>query len=99
MGKRSNFERVPERDFYPTPAEAAVPLLRHLAADRLLRAVRGRRRPSSAPAGAGHFCTYAFDIAPRGRIHEGDATNRIEHGRRRLLHHEPAVGRGTSSIR
>ena len=30
MGKRSNFERV-ERDFYPTPYEAVVPLLPHLA--------------------------------------------------------------------
>lgn len=29
MGKRSNFERV-ERDFYPTPLEAVVPLLPHL---------------------------------------------------------------------
>ena len=29
MGKRSNFERV-ERDFYPTPYEAVVPLLPHL---------------------------------------------------------------------
>lgn len=31
MGKRSNFERV-ERDFYPTPYEAVIPLLPHLAA-------------------------------------------------------------------
>lgn len=29
MGKRSEFERV-ERDFYPTPYEAVVPLLPHL---------------------------------------------------------------------
>lgn len=29
VGKRSNFERV-ERDFYPTPYEAVVPLLPHL---------------------------------------------------------------------
>lgn len=29
MGKRSNFERV-ERDFYPTPKEAVIPLLPHL---------------------------------------------------------------------
>lgn len=29
MGKRSNFERV-ERDFYPTPYEAVVPLFPHL---------------------------------------------------------------------
>ena len=29
MGKRSNFERV-ERDFYPTPLEAVIPLLPHL---------------------------------------------------------------------
>ena len=29
MGKRSNFERI-ERDFYPTPEEALIPLLPHL---------------------------------------------------------------------
>jgi hypothetical protein len=29
MGKRSDFERV-ERDFYPTPYEAVIPLLSHL---------------------------------------------------------------------
>jgi hypothetical protein len=29
MGKRSNFERV-ERDFYPTPYEAVLPLVPHL---------------------------------------------------------------------
>ena len=29
MGKRSNFERR-ERDFYPTPYEAVVPLFPHL---------------------------------------------------------------------
>lgn len=29
MGKRSNFERK-ERDFYPTPLEAVVPLMKHL---------------------------------------------------------------------
>lgn len=29
MGKRSNFERV-ERDFYPTPIQAVIPLMTHL---------------------------------------------------------------------
>ena len=29
MGKRSNFERV-ERDYYPTPIEAVIPLMPHL---------------------------------------------------------------------
>lgn len=29
MGKRSNFERI-ERDFYPTPYEAVVPLMSHI---------------------------------------------------------------------
>ena len=29
MGKRSDFERV-ERDFYPTPIEAVMPLVPHL---------------------------------------------------------------------
>lgn len=30
MGKRSNFERR-ERDFYPTPYEAVIPLMNHIA--------------------------------------------------------------------
>ena len=29
MGKRSNFERI-ERDYYPTPYEAVLPLIPHL---------------------------------------------------------------------
>lgn len=33
MGKRSNFERK-ERDFYPTPYEAVVPLFPHLGTHR-----------------------------------------------------------------
>ena len=32
MGKRSNFERV-ERDFYPTPISAVVPLVPYLPQD------------------------------------------------------------------
>ncbi len=34
MGKRSNFDRVP-RDYYPTPLEAVLPLLKHLPEDVL----------------------------------------------------------------
>ena len=32
MGKRSNFERI-EKDFYPTPYKAILPLLPHLSKD------------------------------------------------------------------
>ena len=33
MGKRSNFERV-ERDFYPTPREAVLPLVPHIGGEK-----------------------------------------------------------------
>ena len=63
MGKRSDFKRV-ERDFYPTPKEAVLPLLPHLpeiikycepcAGDaRLIRHLEP------------HVCVAAYDIEPR----------------------------------
>lgn len=82
MGKRSNFERV-ERDFYPTPYEAVVPLLSHLGVSK-----RGNNRYgcvfSEPCAGdgalihhlteAGHMVCFAGDIEPRStRIVRSDA--------------------------
>lgn len=68
MGKRSNFKRV-ERDFYPTPREAVIPLVPHLSegdywepcagdgalVDHIFDLTKG-----------GLFCSYATDIEPRG---------------------------------
>lgn len=77
MGKRSSFERV-ERDFYPTPHEAVLPLLPHLApGTRFVEPCAGDGALIDALDRAGHRCTYAFDIEPlRWDIHLGDA--RIE---------------------
>jgi hypothetical protein len=75
MGKRSNFERVP-RDFYPTPAEAVVPLLRHLLPGTVfLEPCAGNGTLIDHLQRAGHRCTYGVDIAPQWPIvREGDAT-------------------------
>jgi hypothetical protein len=81
MGKRSTFERR-ERDFYPTPREAAVPLLRHLAPrTRFCEPCAGDGALIRHLQAAGHFCTYAFDIEPRDTgIHIGDATIELSAG-------------------
>ena len=75
MGKRSNFERV-ERDFYPTPEEAVIPLLPHLPEE-------GTFVEPCAGDGAliDHLekltnlkCTLGSDIEPRREdIYEKDA--------------------------
>jgi len=74
MGKRSNFERR-ERDFYPTPFEAVVPLFPHILEDQticepcagdgtLVRHLMRRRR-----------VIEAFDIEPQdSSVAKGDAT-------------------------
>lgn len=76
MGKRSDFKRV-ERDYYPTPVEAVVPLIPHLP--------RYYFRYSEPCAGDGRLiehiknlsdgdCCYAADIEPRhALIKKGDA--------------------------
>jgi hypothetical protein len=75
MGKRSSFERVP-RDFYPTPYEAVVPLLPHLApGTRFAEPCAGDGRLLDHLSSAGHVCVDAFDIEPcRADIAVGDAT-------------------------
>jgi hypothetical protein len=65
MGKRSDFERVP-RDFYPTPYEAVVPLLPHLApGTRYAEPCAGDGALIKHLALHGHICAAAADIEPR----------------------------------
>jgi hypothetical protein len=66
VGKRSDFERV-ERDFYPTPFSAVVPLSAHLTD------VRGFAEPCCGDGqliasleSLGHNCNFASDISPEG---------------------------------
>jgi len=66
MGKRSNFERV-ERDFYPTPYEAVVPLLRHLPPEtKFIEPCAGDGRLIRHIERHGHQCVYACDLEPQG---------------------------------
>ena len=65
MGKRSNFERV-ERDYYPTPYEAVVPLLEHLMPGTVfVEPCAGDGRLINHLAANGHACVGAYDIEPR----------------------------------
>lgn len=64
MGKRSNFERK-ERDFYPTPMEAVLPLLRHLPpAVKFMEPCAGDGRLIRHLEKYGHECLHAYDIQP-----------------------------------
>jgi len=74
MGKRSNFERV-ERDFYPTPYEAVVPLLPHLSpGTRFYEPCAGDGALMDHLVKRGHVCHLAFDIKSRRKdIRFGDA--------------------------
>lgn len=66
MGKRSNFERV-ERDFYPTPREAVLPLLPHLApGSEYAEPCAGDGALIDVLAPFGHVCVFASDIEPQG---------------------------------
>jgi hypothetical protein len=66
MGKRSpGFERV-ERDYYPTPYEAVLPLLPHLAPrTRFIEPCAGDGRLLRHLECHGHVCVDAFDIEPQ----------------------------------
>lgn len=65
MGKRSNFERV-ERDFYPTPYEAVIPLLPHLSAGMtFIEPCAGDGRLIRHLEKHGLKCVYACDIEPQ----------------------------------
>jgi hypothetical protein len=65
MGKRSNFERR-ERDFYPTPEAAVLPLLPHLdAGTRFCEPCAGDGTLVDHLTKHGHVCARARDIEPR----------------------------------
>lgn len=74
MGKRSTFQRR-ERDWYPTPAAAVLPLLPHLGPlIRFAEPCAGDGRLIDALEAAGHRCVWASDIEPRrADITENDA--------------------------
>lgn len=76
MGKRSDFERVP-RDFYPTPAEAVKPLLRHLPMQAwYIEPCAGDGTLIEHLDRAGHHCVFGVDIEPRWPMARvGDATS------------------------
>ena len=65
MGKRSNFERR-ERDFYPTPYAAVLPLLPYLPANtQFCEPCAGDGALIDHLARHGHNCVTAGDIEPR----------------------------------
>lgn len=65
MGKRSDFERR-ERDFYPTPREAVLPLLSHLPPRvRFCEPCAGDGALVDHLTAFGHVCARARDIEPR----------------------------------
>lgn len=74
MGKRSNFERR-ERDFYPTPYDAALPLLPHLKPGaRFCEPCAGDGSLVDHLTKHGFVCARARDIEPRrGDIDKKDA--------------------------
>jgi len=66
MGKRSKFERK-ERDFYPTPLEAVLPLLAHLPPNSVFaEPCAGDGALVNHLEGFGHECRFASDIEPAG---------------------------------
>jgi hypothetical protein len=78
MGKRSSFDRI-ERDFYPTPLSAVVPLLPHLKpGTRFAEPCAGDGALIDILTDAGHHCAAAWDIEPqRADIERHDATQRL----------------------
>lgn len=77
MGKRSDFERV-ERDFYPTPEKAVLPLLPHLSkSQKFIEPCAGDGQLVGILDNHEHVCLAAFDIEPKTsfvKIHAEDAT-------------------------
>lgn len=74
MGKRSSFERRP-RDFYPTPAEAVLPLLKHIEHGTMFaEPCAGNGALVRALEAHGMSCVEALDIEPRWRdAYQADA--------------------------
>lgn len=64
MGKRSDFARI-ERDFYPTPESAVLPLIPHLApGTRFIEPCAGNGALVRWLGKHGVTCQTAFDIEP-----------------------------------
>jgi len=79
MGKRSNFERR-ERDFYPTPYEAVIPLLDHLTPiTRYIEPCAGTGDLINHLSKHGHKCELAGDIEPLNGAWICDATDHEFH--------------------
>lgn len=78
MGKRSNFQRI-ERDFYPTPEAAVLPLIPHLEpATRFIEPCAGDGRLVRHLEKHGHFCLDASDIEPQhDSVRHADALTQI----------------------
>lgn len=73
MGKRSDFDRIP-RDFYPTPREAVLPLLPHLAPHTAFsEPCAGAGDLVDHLEAAGHHCVWASDLHPRRSMFQADA--------------------------
>lgn len=65
MGKRSNFERI-EKDWYPTPFAAVIPLSCHLQPGfRFVEPCAGDRRLVTHLEQLGGQCELATDIEPQ----------------------------------
>jgi len=65
VGKRSNFERR-ERDFYPTPYEAVVPLLPYLSPrTKFTEPCAGNGALVDHLELAGHSCVWRSDVEPQ----------------------------------
>ena len=65
MGKRSDFDRV-ERDFYPTPMKAVLPLLPHLKKySNFYEPCAGDGRLIDHLSYYNHTCIEAWDIEPQ----------------------------------
>jgi hypothetical protein len=77
MGKRSQFERLPQ-DRYNTPAAAVVPLLAHLEPGTVfIEPCTGEGKLIGHLLGAGHSCAGAYDLphdacTKRYRLDPGD---------------------------
>ncbi len=72
MGKRSLFSRIPQ-DAYPTPAEAAAPLLEQLAPrTHFVEPCCGEGFLVEHLKSAGHVCVGAFDLPPDARVKRYD---------------------------
>lgn len=76
MGKRSNFIRK-DRDFYSTPEQAVLPLLKHLKPNTVFtEPCAGDYRLVNHLEKYGHKCDNAFDIYPMDkRVKNGNALN------------------------